>query len=353
MKLKVRETFDRIRHQNTRFSLRSRLTVLVAAEVITSVLFALGVSKLLDFILPPSIEIPLFWELAALILITSVIITIFMSKYFFDPIKKLRTAMGKVADGDFDVRLNTNTGSKEIDEIMSGFNLMTHELGATEVLQTDFVSNVSHEFKTPINAIEGYATLLQDSEQLSEEDRARYVEKILFNTKRLSDLMSNVLLLSKIDNQAIQSKQTEFRLDEQIRQCIVLLETEWIKKDIEFDVDMEDIAFVGNENLLHHVWYNLIGNAIKFDPIGGGIRIRLLERDGLIVFSIEDDGPGIDDETKKHIFDKFYQVDSSHKAEGNGLGLALTKRILDVMGGTVSAENLKQGGCRFTVSLNA
>ena len=231
-----------------------------------------------------------------------------------------------------------------------GFNMMTKELKNTEVLQTDFVSNVSHEFKTPINAIEGYTTLLQGCDNL-DETQQEYIEKILFNTNRLSTLVGNILLLSKIENQSIQTSRSKFRLDEQIRQSIVALEPAWEKKNIEFDVEMESIEYLGNESLFHHVWDNLIGNAIKFSPCGGLVVIRL-EKDGKnILFVIEDNGPGLSEEAKKHLFDKFYQADSSHKQEGNGLGLALVKRILTIADGDIVAENKKDGGCRFSVHL--
>lgn len=350
--MKTREAFELTRNKNNKFSLRVRLVMLVSAEIVVSVLLALGVSELLDMVLPTHITIPLLLELIVLGLLVGIVVTTFMSKLFFDPIKELRYAMEKVADGDFTTRLETKSSSKEIQEIFSGFNLMTHELNATEVLQTDFVSNVSHEFKTPINAIEGYTTLLQGCDNL-DADQQQYVEKILFNTKRLSDLVGNILLLSKIENQIIETHQTKFRLDEQIRQSIVALEPAWAPKDIEFDVEMEDVEYIGNEGLLRHVWDNLIGNAIKFNPRCGYIYIRLTKQNDKIIFTIEDSGPGLSEEAKKHLFDKFYQADSSHKEEGNGLGLALVKRILMITNGEISAENIAGGGCRFTVILKA
>ena len=228
---------------------------------------------------------------------------------------------------------------------------MTNELSNTEILQTDFVSNISHEFKTPINAIEGYSTLLQYNENLTDEQK-QYVEKILFNTKRLSKLAGSILLLSKIENQSIPVHQRIYRLDEQIRQSIVALEPAWEKKDIEFDVELDSIEYVGNENMMHHIWDNLIGNAIKFNPQYGLIRIRLEKQADDVIFTIEDSGPGISDDAKKHIFDKFYQADSSHKEEGNGLGLALVKKILSMSNGEISVENISSGGCRFTVVLH-
>ena len=332
-------------------SLRVRLTLLVMAELLITVALASVFSDLLHWIFGDGYDPPRFLELCLIGLMVGGGLTQFMGRVFFEPINKLGDAMNRVAEGDFSVSLEEKNSSPEIANIYDKFNLMVKELNATEVLQTDFVSNVSHEFKTPINAIEGYATLLQDREDLSPEEQEQYVDKILFNTQRLSSLVGNILLLSRIDNQAIPHKGAAFRLDEQIRQAIVLLEPEWVKKDIEFDVEMEDITIEGNENLLFHVWNNLIGNAIKFDPPNGLINIKLHKKGDKAVFQIEDSGPGISDEGLKHIFDKFYQEDSSHKQEGNGLGLALAGRIVSLHGGSISATNLPGGGCRFTVEL--
>ena len=224
--MKAKEAFERIRQQkNNRFSLRVRLILLVSAEIVVSLLLALGLSELLNSLLPVNVKIPLFLEVIVLGLLIGTFVTRLLSKYFFNPIKQLGLAMERVADGDFSVQLETKSSSKEIQEVYSGFNLMTHELSATEVLQTDFVSNVSHEFKTPINAIEGYTMLLQGGDNL-DDDQRQYVDKILFNTRRLSDLVSNILLLSKLENQSIETHRVRFRLHDQIRQSIVALESE-------------------------------------------------------------------------------------------------------------------------------
>lgn len=272
-----------------------------------------------------------------------------ISKKLITPLTKLSTAMNKVADGDFKTQIETESKMETIQDIYTNFNLMVKELGATETLQTDFVSNVSHEIKTPITAIEGYATLLQDC--ADNETKAEYVDKILLNTKRLSELVGNILLLSKVDNKAIQAKKRTYRLDEQIRLSIVMLEPKWSEKEIEFDVDMDEIEYTGDESLMFHVWNNLIDNAIKFNPQNGFIRITLEKSDNKTVFTVEDDGCGISDEEKKHIFNKFYQSDSSHKADGNGLGLALVKNILNLCGGEISVTDGQNGGTRFTVIL--
>ena len=348
MKTGVKKDNRRKRGKN-RFSLRTRLTLLVSVELVLCVLIALGLATLLQGFINTDSPLVLMVALLVVSLVIGFLVTSLLSKLFFDPIKRLRKAMEQVAEGDFSVRLEDKSSSREITEIYSGFNLMAKELGATEILQTDFVSNVSHEFKTPINAIEGYTTLLQ-SDNLDEEQK-EYVEKILFNTRRLSSLVGSILLLSKIENQSIQTNRTRYRLDEQIRQSIVALEPAWEKKEIEFDVDMDWVEYVGDESMMRHVWDNLIGNAIKFDPPCGMVRIRLSQTGEMITFTIDDCGPGLTEEAKKHLFDKFYQADSSHKEEGNGLGLALVKRILAISGGEITAENLDGGGCRFTVIL--
>lgn len=350
--MRTREAFELIRNKKIKLSLRTRMTLYVAAEQFTCLLIALGLATLLFYLTDIDSIFIIFLIALVFCLIIGGVVTMFFSKWFFNPIKKLRNAMGKVADGDFSVRLQTKSSSKEIQEVYSGFNLMAHELTSTEILQSDFVSNVSHEFKTPINAIEGYTTLLQGCDDLDEEHQ-QYVEKILFNTKRLSTLVGNILLLSKIENQAIQTHQTTFRLDEQIRQSIVALESAWTAKDIELDVDLEDITYIGSETLMHHVWDNLIGNAIKFNPRFGLLKVSLKKEGKDIIFTVTDSGPGLSDEAMKHLFDKFYQGDTARKEEGNGLGLALVKRILVIVDGEISAENLTGGGCSFTVKLKA
>ena len=347
--MNTREKFEKVRReQQNRFSLRTRLTALVTLEMLACVLVAYGLDQLFNEVFPWTV--PLEIELLGVCLLIGILVTSQLSKYFFNPIKKLRVAMDKVADGDFSIRLEEKSSSKEIMEIYTGFNLMAHELSSTEILQTDFVSNVSHEFKTPINAIEGYSTLLQDADNLDQTQR-EYIDKILFNTQRLSSLVGSILLLSKLENQQIPTNQTEYRLDEQIRQSVVALESAWVQKDIELDVELDRVSYLGNEQMMRHVWDNLISNAVKFSPQGGVVKLRLTKKARRLIFTIEDQGPGLSEDAQKHIFDKFYQADSSHKQEGSGLGLALAKRILTIEKGQITAENIHEGGCRFTVTL--
>ena len=328
------------------FSMRFYFTIFTVVEVVVALLIAWSAAKIFDIDLNDS---P-FYLFAIISICTATSVAVLINSFFLKPIKKLCASMKRVAEGDFSIRLKKHSKVKEIGALNRSFNTMVDELGATEVLQTDFVSNVSHEIKTPLNAIEGYATLLQDADS-TEEERKKYTEKILFNTRRLSELVGNVLILSKLESGAVDISEDVYRLDEQIRESIMLLEHKWVEREIEFDIDLEEVKHRGDKKLLYHVWNNLISNAIKFSPHGGLVTIRLSNTEDGIIFTVDDCGPGIDESAQKHIFDKFYQADSSHKQEGNGLGLSMVKRILDMFGGKISVENLPESGCRFQVIL--
>lgn len=348
--MKEKETFEGIRKIRQRFNLRIRLIIIVTTEIWISILLSIGADALFKWLFADFWNIPLWVDLLIIALLVGIFATNALTRWFIYPVKDLGYAMERISEGDFSVRLKTKSSSKEIKEIFSGFNMMAKELQSTEILQSDFVSNVSHEFKTPINAIEGYSMLLQDGENLTNEQK-EYVDKIVFNTHRLSSLTGSILLLSKLENQSIVSKKTSFDLDEQIRKSLLALEGQWESKEIEFDIEMDDTDYVGNEALLHHIWDNLISNAIKFSDNGTEIKIRLENHADKIVFTISDQGIGIDEETQKHLFDKFYQGDSSRKNEGNGLGLALVKKIIDLEGGEITVKNNEDRGCTFTVVL--
>lgn len=347
---KEREIFQDIRKIRQRLSLRIRLIILVTVELFICIFLALCVDAIAGWLFSDFWEMPLWADALIIAIFIGIFATNLLTRWFIDPIKKVGPAMERISEGDFSTRLETNSSSKEIQEIYSGFNMMANELQSTEIIQSDFVSNVSHEFKTPINAIEGYSMLLQDDENLTDEQK-EYVDKIILNTQRLSSLTGSILLLSKLENQSIVSNKTQFDLDEQIRKSLLSLESEWERKEIEFDIDMDDTDFVGNESLLHHIWDNLISNAIKFSERGGEIKMALRNLEDKIIFSISDKGIGISEEAQKHIFDKFYQEDSSHKQKGNGLGLALAKKIVDLEGGEIKVKNNPDKGCTFTVIL--
>ena len=349
--VKVREAFDQIRHQKRRgFSLRWRLFLVVAVGIAIGIWLGYGISELLRPLGVEFSNVDLLLEVSIVSLLCGLGFTLLLSRWVFKPIENLRRAMEQVADGDFTVRLTEQSKSKEIQEVYSGFNLMVHELGSTEMLQRDFTSNVSHEFKTPIAAIEGYSMLLQGGDNLN-EDQQEYVNKILYNTKRLSGLVGNMLLLSKLENQSIETNQQQYHLDEQIRESLLGMEGAWLDKNIEFDVELDEIRYYGNEGLMRHVWDNLLSNAIKFSPDGGLVRLSLTRTEDKIVFVIEDQGCGIPDDAKKRIFDKFYQHDNSREQEGHGLGLPLVKRIVSLCGGIIDVADADGGGARFTVIL--
>ena len=277
-------------------------------------------------------------------------LSIIMSRFFLRPVTRMGRAMERVSAGDFTVRLDNPGALGEMRDSYAHFNTMTRALAATETMQSDFISNVSHEFKTPINAIEGYAMLMQDAGNDPALQR-EYADKILLSTRRLSELVNNILLLSKVDNQTMPLEKHPYRLDEQLRRAILLLERKWTQKQIEWDVDMDEATYTGNESLMLHVWVNLLDNAIKFDPVGGEIRLRLHCESTCIRITVSDNGPGIPKDQQSAIFERFYQADGSHKSEGNGLGLALARRIVRMCGGEISVSSEPGKGSCFTVEL--
>lgn len=267
---------------------------------------------------------------------------------------KTSEAAKEVAAGNFNTRLDVKSHAEEMNTLAKSFNRMAAELERSEMLSADFVNNVSHEFKTPLAAIEGYATLLQ-SPTLSPGKQEFYTEKILLATRKLTDLTSSILELSRLENSELVLKRTPFSLDEQIRECILISEGAWSQKNIALDIDLCEMDFNGNADILAHVWHNLIGNAVKFSPEGGIVSISLTESHGAhgkeAIFRVTDDGPGITAEQHERIFEKFYQGDASHSEEGSGLGLTLAKRAVEVHGGSIQAESTPGRGSTFLVVL--
>ena len=325
-------------------------TMAIFGEVCLSILVGVGLILILNRLLGVSLSIPsVIWVLVASSALAGVI-ALLLKHRILRPIRNLGSAMNRVAGGDFKLRIDSTSRSGDIQQLYKDFNVMVSELEKTEVLQSDFVSNVSHEFKTPINAIEGYAMLMQDAGNDPALQR-EYADKILLSTRRLSELVNNILLLSKVDNQTMPLEKHPYRLDEQLRRAILLLERKWTQKQIEWDVDMDEATYTGNESLMLHVWVNLLDNAIKFDPVGGEIRLRLHCESTCIRITVSDNGPGIPKDQQSAIFERFYQADGSHKSEGNGLGLALARRIVRMCGGEISVSSEPGKGSCFTVEL--
>lgn len=274
----------------------------------------------------------------------------FAGRHPLTAIAALSEATKEVAKGNFDVAVAEESPIKELRDMAHSFNRMTKELAGTELLRSDFVENVSHEFKTPLSAIEGYATLLQKP-GLSEEKRAEYTGKILYNTRRLSTLTSNILLLSRLENQELDIPRETFCLDEQLREVILSQEEGWAGKDLELEVDLDSADYRGNRDLLAQVWQNLLGNAVKFVPERGLVRVLLRREESRLRVSVVDTGPGMSGEVQRRVFEKFYQGDPSRASQGNGLGLALAKRVVDLHGGEIVVSSKEGKGTTFTVYL--
>ena len=303
--------------------------------------------NVIAFTLPfRAITITLF---VIVVILLGTLIASLSGKVIVSPIKKLIHGIRRVSHGDFSVQVECDTRT-EISELITEFNKMVRELGNIETLRNDFVANVSHEFKTPIAAIEGCATLLQDK-NLTPEERLEYTQLISESAHRLSVLTTNILQLSKLENQEIVPELKEFSLDEQLRQAILLLENQWSEKNIDLDIDLDPVTVFASEELLMQVWTNLIGNAIKFSHNGGSITISLKSADKKYFVSIKDTGIGMSPETIEHIFDKFYQGDTSHSGKGNGLGLPLANRIVTIFGGNMFVKSALGQGSEFVVEL--
>lgn len=271
-----------------------------------------------------------------------------------EPLHKLGEATKKVSNGDFSVFVPTfNTPDKldYLDVMIMDFNKMVEELGSIETLKTDFFSNVSHEFKTPLAVIQSNAELL-NMESLSEEQRRECAETILHATKRLSNLIGNMLKLNKLEKQAIKPMPQTYDLCAQLCECALQFEERWEQKGIDFAAELEDRVMTwADEGLMELVWTNLLSNAIKFTPAGGTVTLSQTSDEREITVSVSDTGCGMSEETRKHVFDKFYQGDSSHSTEGNGLGLALVQRILQLSDASIFVESTEGKGSSFTVRL--
>ena len=275
----------------------------------------------------------------------------FFSKKALNPIRKIIDATHKVADGDFSVQVEIG-GIHELEELSRGFNKMVQELSNTEALRSDFINDFSHEFKTPIVSVRGFAKLLKDG-SLSEKDRQEYLDIIIAESERLAALSTNVLNLTKYENLEIITDKAEYRLDEQIRRAVVLSEPKWSAKGIEVVLEMDEVLFSGNADFTQQIWLNLIDNAIKFSNHNGTVTIWLTQREDGIHFTIRDKGVGMDDLTKARVLDKFYQGDESRAKSGNGLGLAIVKRIIDLCGGYIEIRGELGMGSEFEVWLPA
>ncbi len=312
---------------------------------ITMVLSRYGISDAL-------IRNPLHALLAISLLcfILSSVVFYWMTRKVFRPLEDMSRASKRVARGDYDVQVDYDGSVEELGHLIRNFNTMIQEIGSVEMIRNDFIANVSHEFKTPLSSVTGYVTLLQDPE-LSAQERSEYIGKVFFNIEKLNDLTENILRLSRLEHQTRLGEPVTYRLDEQIREAIVLLEPRWSKRRLGFELDLPCVTYTGQQSLLFQVWTNLLGNAIKFSHEGGCITISLRVEEDRAQVLFSDDGIGMSEETMAHIFDKFYQGDTSRRSQGNGLGLALCKEIVTLVGGRIYVTSEPGQGSVFMVQL--
>ena len=270
------------------------------------------------------------------------------------PVKRITDAAEKLIQGDFSVRVKPQSKFATDDafnRVIDCFNKMAEELGSVETLRTDFIANVSHEMKTPLTVMQNYGTLLQ-APDLTEEKRLAYAKGVTDAARRMADMMTNILKLNRLENQQIYPEISEFDLGEQLCQCLLQYEDVWEKAQIEIETDIaEDVTVKADAELLSHVWNNLFSNAFKFTPSGGKVTVSLTATDRHAVVKVADTGCGMSAEVGAHIFEKFYQGDTSHSVQGNGLGLALVKRVIDITQGEISVESAVGKGSAFTVKI--
>ena len=335
-------------------SFRMELILIIFFLLLLTSGFTVGVYAILHLIFPSLKNFDTVASSASTLIACTIIGTgaaAVLTKWLLIPMKEMIDATERIAKGDFKVHIRESFDeASDFGILQRSFNHMVQELNGIEMFRNDFINNFSHEFKTPIVSIQGFAHQLRAG-GLTPEEEQEYIRIIADESDRLAKMATNILLLSKLENQAIVTEKTEFFLDEQIRTCILLLEKEWSRKDIELNVDLNEIRYCFNEAMLSHVWVNLLSNAVKFTPRSGTVSCTLRADDSVVIFTLSDTGCGMDEHTQQHIFEKFYQGDTSHTGDGNGIGLTIVGRILVLCGGSIRVESRPGFGSTFTVTL--
>lgn len=300
-----------------------------------SILMHNDVLFIMDDRIPEAENIIIFMGVVSIVI--GYILAVFIGRIPLKPINEVITAINRLADGDFSARLNFKSRpvSKAFKEVSDSFNKMAEELQNTEMLRSDFINNFSHEFKTPIVSIAGFAEVLE-SDELNDEERKKYILSIKEESLRLAHMATDVLNMTKLENQNILADRNMYNVSEQIRSTILLFESKWESKRIELDIDFDEYYFNGSEELMGHVWMNLFDNAVKFCDEGGTIRIAMSAIDNYLTVSFSNTGAAIPEEKREKIFSKFYQADESHSREGSGIGLAVVKKVVELHEGHIS-----------------
>ncbi len=337
-----------------RQNLRKKATLLVIITVLGSTLLMASLSLLLMLLgIVPQFFTARLWVTIIFLSTCSVIGGFFaalVTRLFVKPVDDLIAATKKAADGDFSVRVSPEYAFTEISELAENFNNMMAELEGIELFRSGFINDFSHEFKTPLVSIRGFARQLENDD-ITDEEKKFYAGIIVSECERLSNMSKNILMLSKLENQQYTAKKEVFSLDEQLRKSVLLFEQEIENKSIELDIDLADTDYNGDEELMSQIWINVLSNALKYTHDGGRIGISLFCRTNEICVKIKDNGIGIKKESLDRIFDKFYQEDTSRKTSGNGLGLPLVKRIVEIVGGRIYVESEPGNGTCVSVYL--
>lgn len=335
-------------------SFRVELTVIVFSLMFLTSVFTVLVYILLQTFFPALKSFNGLASSASTLIACTIIgtaATAIFTKWVLSPLSEMIEATERISKGDFKVHIQETFDEKsDFGILQRSFNHMAAELDGIEMFRKDFINNFSHEFKTPIVSIQGFAHQLQAG-GLSPVEEREYIRIIAAESDRLAKMATNILLLSKLENQAIVTDKTEFYLDEQLRTCLVLLEKQWASKEIELNIDLDEVRYRFNEDMLSQLWLNLFSNAIKFTPESGTISCTLRSDEHTVTVTVSDTGIGMSEETRQHIFDKFYQGDTSHTGAGNGIGLNIVSRILYLCKGSIQVQSEVGRGSTFTVSL--
>ncbi len=344
---------NRGKQRNPPVRLLGTMSLLVLVLVVVFAALALGIYTLVEQLVRlDSQDYTLLWPILILVVsaILGIVLAILIFRQYLEPLARLMQATQAVAAGDYSVRVELRGARGDAAECIRSFNKMAEELGSVELLRSDFVNTFSHEFKTPLISIRGFAKLLQ-SQELTQEQRQTYTDTIVRESERLAAMSTHILELTQYENTEIVSGKTVYSLDEQLRRCIHLQERSWLRKGLTVEGELEPVEFYGNEELVEHIWSNLISNAIRFTPAGGQITVLLRRGAGEVAVTVSDTGIGMDEETQRHIFDKFYRANQLSEARGNGLGLSVVQRAVELCGGRVQVLSRPGCGSTFIVTL--